>query len=241
MAEKNRTAMRISLIAIMTAIVAVFTLVIRIPSPIGGYISLCDAAVTFASYAFGPVTGFIAGGLGTAFADLIGGYPQWALISFIVHGFEAFIIGLMVKNGTSSGTIKSIVSILIGTVMAVLAIALGGYIFSSLFADGSFIKEGSEHAALTIALSLIVLSIFLGFLLKGRDSVIAGVIAVVLAVIIVSLGYLTLTTLFGLTVVSEALLEVPGNIAQSSVGAVIGLILYSAVRKGFRNLDTLRW
>ena len=59
--------------------------------------------------------------------------------------------------------------------------------------------------------------------------------------IIVSLGYLTLTTLFGLTVVSEALLEVPGNIAQSSVGAVIGLILYSAVRKGFRNLDTLRW
>ena len=240
MAEKNRTAMRISLIAIMTAIVAVFTLVIRIPSPIGGYISLCDAAVTFASYAFGPVTGFIAGGLGTAFADLIGGYPQWALISFIVHGFEAFIIGLMVKNGTSSGTIKSIVSILIGTVMAVLAIALSGYIFSSLFTDGSFIKEGSEHAALTIALSLIVLSIFLGFL-KGRDSVIAGVIAVVLAVIIVSLGYLTLTTLFGLTVVSEALLEVPGNIAQSSVGAVIGLILYSAVRKGFRNLDTLRW
>ena len=240
MAEKNRTAMRISLIAIMTAIVAVFTLVIRIPSPIGGYISLCDAAVTFASYAFGPVTGFIAGGLGTAFADLIGGYPQWALISFIVHGFEAFIIGLMVKNGTSSGTIKSIVSILIGTVMAVLAIALSGYIFSSLFTDGSFIKEGSEHAALTIALSLIVLSIFLGFLLKGRDSVI-GVIAVVLAVTIVSLGYLTLTTLFGLTVVSEALLEVPGNIAQSSVGAVIGLILYSAVRKGFRNLDTLRW
>ena len=30
----NRTALRISLIAIMTAIVAVFTLIIRIPSPI---------------------------------------------------------------------------------------------------------------------------------------------------------------------------------------------------------------
>ena len=54
MGEKNRTALRISLVAIMTAVVAVFTLIIRIPSPIGGYISLCDAAVSFTAYAFGP-------------------------------------------------------------------------------------------------------------------------------------------------------------------------------------------
>ena len=100
MAEKNRTALRISLIAIMTAVVAVFTLVVRIPSPIGGYISLCDAAVSFVAYAFGPVSGLIAGGLGAAFADLIGGYPQWAVISFIVHGLEAFLMGLIVKKGS---------------------------------------------------------------------------------------------------------------------------------------------
>lgn len=241
MAERNRTAMRISLIAIMTAIVAVFTLVIRIPSPIGGYISLCDAAVVFASYAFGPVTGFIAGGLGTAFADLIGGYPQWAAISFIVHGFEAFIIGLMVRNGSSTGAIKSVVSILTGVVMAILAIVLSLYLFSSLFTAETFLNEGSEHTAFSIALSLIVLSFVISFLLKGDDSMISSVVAIVLAVVIVSLGYLSLTTLFGLTIISEAILEVPGNIAQSSVGAVIGLVLYSAVRKGFRNLDTLRW
>ena len=80
MADRNRTALRISLVAIMAAVVAVFTMVIRIPSPIGGYISLCDAAVVFSAYAFGPLTGFIAGGLGSAFADLLGGYPQFALI-----------------------------------------------------------------------------------------------------------------------------------------------------------------
>ena len=173
MAEKNRTALRISLIAIMTAIVAVFTLVVRIPSPIGGYISLCDAAVSFVAYAFGPMSGLIAGGLGAAFADLIGGYPQWAVISFIVHGLEAFLMGLIVKKGSSSIPMR--------------------------------------------------------------------ILAAFIAVVIVSGGYLLLTTLFGLTVFSEAVLEVPANIAQSAVGAVIGLLLYSGVRKAYRPLDSLRW
>ena len=102
MADRNRTALRISLVAIMTAVVAVFTMVIRIPSPIGGYISLCDAAVSFAAYAFGPFTGLIAGGLGAAFADLIGGFPQWALISFIVHGIEALLMGLVVRKDSTA-------------------------------------------------------------------------------------------------------------------------------------------
>lgn len=173
MAEENRTALRISLVAIMTAIVAVFTIIIRIPSPIGGYISLCDAAVTFVAYAFGPFTGLIAGGLGAAFADLLGGFPQWALISFIVHGVEALLMGLVVRKDSSSMAMR--------------------------------------------------------------------IVAALIAVVIVSCGYLFLTTLFGLTVFTEALLEVPGNIIQSGVGAVIGLLLYSGVRKAYRKLDDLRW
>ena len=173
MAGENRTALRISLVAIMTAIVAVFTIIIRIPSPIGGYISLCDAAVTFVAYAFGPFTGLIAGGLGAAFADLLGGFPQWALISFIVHGVEALLMGLVVRKDSSSMAMR--------------------------------------------------------------------IVAALIAVVIVSCGYLFLTTLFGLTVFTEALLEVPGNIIQSGVGAIIGLLLYSGVRKAYRKLDDLRW
>ena len=76
---------------------------------------------------------------------------------------------------------------------------------------------------------------------KDSTSLMLKIIAALIAVVIVSGGYLVLTTLFGLTVFQEALLEVPGNIAQSGVGAVIGLVLYSAVKKGFRNLDDIRW
>ena len=104
--ERNRSALRISLIAVSAAIVAVFTIVIRIPvSATGGYISLVDAGVSFVAYAFGPLTGFIAGGVGTALADILGGYAQWAPISFAVHGVEALVLGLIIrKMGASIGT-----------------------------------------------------------------------------------------------------------------------------------------
>ena len=120
MSEK-RTALRISLLVISAAIVAVFTLIVRIPSMIGGYISLCDAAITFVSIAFGPVVGFVAGGLGTAMADIVGGYPQWALISFIVHGVEGLVIGIILKR--LPGWAGKIVAIIWTT-----AVVAGGYL-----------------------------------------------------------------------------------------------------------------
>ena len=172
MAER-RSALHISLIAVSAALVAVFTIAIRIPVPAtAGYISLCDAAVVFVSYAFGPFTGLIAGGLGSAAADLIGGYPQFAAISFLVHGLEALLAGLLVR--------------------------------------------------------------------KNSQSVVTMIIGAVISIIIVSGGYFVLEVL-SITTAASAVVEIPMNALQSGVGAVIGLLLYSAVRRAYRNLDTLRW
>ena len=96
--KENRTALRISLLAVTTALVAVFTMLVRVPTPTGGYINLCDVAITFIAYTFGPITGFIAGGLGTALADALGGYMQYAPISFVVHGLEALLVALIVRK-----------------------------------------------------------------------------------------------------------------------------------------------
>ena len=171
--DGRKTALRIAVVAIFTAVVAVFTIAVRIPTPTtGGYISLCDAAVTFTAFAFGPLTGLIAGGLGTAFADLIGGYPQWAPISLAVHGLEALLIGLVVKG------------------------------------------EGT--------------------------SLIRKILGVVIAAVTVSLGYFLLTGIF-LSSFSTAAVEIGPNLLQGGVGGVIGLLLYTAVSKGYRKLDTLRW
>ncbi|HEX2034154.1 MAG TPA: ECF transporter S component [Chloroflexota bacterium] len=82
--------------AIMTAVVTVFTAAIQVRNPAsGGYFNLSDVAIIFASVTFGPWIGLVAGGLGTAIADLILGYAQFAPLSFIAHGGEGLIAGLI--------------------------------------------------------------------------------------------------------------------------------------------------
>ena len=56
----------------------------RIPiAPTRGYMNLGDVAIYFSAFTFGPFTALIAGGLGTALADLLAGYPQWIPISLL--------------------------------------------------------------------------------------------------------------------------------------------------------------
>ena len=92
--------MRIALLAIMIAVTTVFTVIPKIPIPgTEGYLNLSDVAITFAGVAFGPIVGLVAGGVGPALADLMGGYGQWAGISLLAHGLEGFLIGLFARQG----------------------------------------------------------------------------------------------------------------------------------------------
>jgi uncharacterized membrane protein len=90
------TAFRVASLAILTAVTAVFTYMVRIPvAPTRGYINLGDVAIYFSAFTFGPVTALVTGGLGTALADIISGYSQWAPISLVVHGLEGLVAGLI--------------------------------------------------------------------------------------------------------------------------------------------------
>ena len=84
----------IAIAAIMTAIVTVCTLVVRVPVPATqGYFHFGDVAVFFAGFAFGPLVGLVAGGVGTGLADLLGGYATYAPISLFAHGLQGFLAG----------------------------------------------------------------------------------------------------------------------------------------------------
>jgi uncharacterized membrane protein len=93
---KRLTPMQIAVIAVMIAVVTVFTLAVRVPIPgtPGGYVNFSDVAVYFAAFIFGPWVGFVAGGVGTALADLIG-YPATAPVTFFAHSLEALAAGLI--------------------------------------------------------------------------------------------------------------------------------------------------
>lgn len=146
---KSRPALKVALIAVLTAITVVFTLIVRVPTPIKGYISLCDVVITFSAILFGPYTAFLAGGLGTGIADIIGGYAQWAPFSFIIHGIQGLLIGFIAKKGASSGFSidASIVRMVIGGIVGMVVMAGGYYLVGGVF-------YGFEPALVEIPLNL---------------------------------------------------------------------------------------
>ncbi len=93
---KHLTTKQIAMLAFMIAVVTAFTRVVQIPFPsTAGYLHLGDVAIFFASFAFGPWVGAIAGGVGTALADLSSGYGNYAPISLLAHGLEGLIAGYL--------------------------------------------------------------------------------------------------------------------------------------------------
>lgn len=81
---------QISLIAMMAAVTAAATFLIRIPNPMGGYFNLGDVAVFAVALAFNPLVGGLAGGIGSAIADLIG-FPIFAVPTLIIKGLEGLL------------------------------------------------------------------------------------------------------------------------------------------------------
>ena len=96
--KKQKAALQISLMAIMSALVMVGTLIVRIPNMMGGYFNVGDVMIFVTALTFGPFVGGVSGGLGSALADLMGGYVVFALPTFIIKGLEGLIAGLITNK-----------------------------------------------------------------------------------------------------------------------------------------------
>jgi len=85
----------------LTVVVALITLFVRIPLPSRGYFNLGDVAVVFSGLVLGSLTqrkifwwGAGAGGIGSALADIIGGFGLFAPITLIAKGAEGGLCAL---------------------------------------------------------------------------------------------------------------------------------------------------
>jgi uncharacterized membrane protein len=124
--RKSLNPRAVALTAIMTAIVLVLTSLIRVPTPAKGYAHLGDTGVFFSAFALGPWVGAAAGGLGTALADILGGYPQWAVFSLLIHGFQGWMAGWLVRR--VAGLAGLILAAVVGGVIVVGGYLLAGWI-----------------------------------------------------------------------------------------------------------------
>jgi len=97
MVKEQKAVIHISLIVVMSAMVAVATHIIRIPNPMGGYFNVGDVMIFVAALTFGPLVGGAAGGLGSAIADIIG-FPSFAIPTLVIKGLEGLLAGLITNK-----------------------------------------------------------------------------------------------------------------------------------------------
>ncbi|MFT5088746.1 MAG: putative membrane protein [Candidatus Latescibacterota bacterium] len=85
--------------ALLMALVATATMVLRLPTPATeGYINLGDVVIVAAALLFGPWAGAVAGGVGSAMADVLGGYAHWAPFTLCIKALEGAIVGWIFRG-----------------------------------------------------------------------------------------------------------------------------------------------
>lgn len=71
------TTRKLTITALMAALVTIVTMTISIPIGMQGYLNFGDILIFASALLFGPQVALIAGGLGSALADLLSGYAVW--------------------------------------------------------------------------------------------------------------------------------------------------------------------
>ncbi len=118
---------KIVMASLLAALVCVATMVVKIPSPLKGYINLGDCVVLVAGWMLSPVYGFLAAGVGSALADLLSGYVVYAPATFLIKGCMATVAFYGVK--LLHKRVGNLFSKIISGVTAELIMILGYFVF----------------------------------------------------------------------------------------------------------------
>lgn len=129
---RNISVKKLVTAALFAALICVFTMSIRIPTPgTGGYIHPGDAVVILSGIFLDPVTAFLAAGIGSCMADLLGGYFIYVPITFAVKGLVAAVTSVVYCHVVSKGKSRKL-AVLYGGIADILLVAGGYFLFESV-------------------------------------------------------------------------------------------------------------
>lgn len=133
----NTKIQKLVLAALLAAFTTIATMIIKLPTPTMGYIHLGDALVLLCGIILGPISGGIAAGIGSMFADLFSGYVSFAPATLIIKAATACICGFIFHKLN----LKTSIKIIISSIPAELIMVLGYFlyeIFLSVAATGNY-------------------------------------------------------------------------------------------------------
>lgn len=235
----QKNVRRLTYTALMTAFVFITTSIIKIPIPFtNGYIHAGDMSIFVGAILLGPFYGAIAGGLGSALADFLGGYAQWVIPTLLVKGIMGFIVGYFM---TLKANPKSLYAIL--TSLWLGGLVLISHYVSSLDAttvvssveevsglgEVSAFIHGYNQQLLVIGILLPIIMALMAFFGHRIGLKFIEVFGMVLAGIWMCFGYYVAGSLMYGSFISS-LFSIPWNVAQFIGGAVLAFIVLNALK-----------
>ncbi|MDO4892294.1 MAG: ECF transporter S component, partial [Eubacteriales bacterium] len=138
--SKNTSIYFITITALMTALVYVFTAFINIRLPIaanGGLIHLGNVPLFIGAILFGRRVGAIAGGVGMALFDLLSGWTVWAPFTLVTVGLMGYVVGLIAERKPKFGWY------IVGIAAAAVIKIIGYYIAEAVIYQNLIVPFGS--------------------------------------------------------------------------------------------------
>ncbi len=114
--------------ALLIALVAAATSAVKIATPgTQGYVNFGDVVIIAGALLLGGRTGAVAGGVGSALADLFGGYSHWAPFTLVIKGLEGGLVGGLA--GRFRPNLRRPAGLVLGGALALLAVSwmVAGY------------------------------------------------------------------------------------------------------------------
>jgi len=118
---------KIVMTSLLAALCCVATMIIKIPSPLKGYLNLGDCVVLLSGWLLSPLYGFLAAGVGSALADGFSGYVTYAPATFIIKGLMALVAFFGFK--ILRNRIGNLPSKIISGIVAEIVMVLGYFVF----------------------------------------------------------------------------------------------------------------
>jgi uncharacterized membrane protein len=122
------TTRKLAISAVMAALVCVATILVQIPNPpTRGYINVGDAMIFVSALTFGMIVGGVAGGIGSALADILSGYTFYAPFTLVIKGIEGLLAGVISDRKRSKRDLLAV--IVAGSEMVLGYFLVEAYIF----------------------------------------------------------------------------------------------------------------
>lgn len=99
---KQQSVKMIVISAMGLALVFLATYLLKIPNGIQGYFNLGDGFIMLFASIVNPFMAFLIGGIGSALADIAGGYGVYAIWTFAIKGLEGIIVALAFQHMKSN-------------------------------------------------------------------------------------------------------------------------------------------